>query len=154
MAFVVQCQTSDGAYDPTIISDVSNEDLDPLEDLSQTSLACNINELHTGIKAHLLQAGQLLQALEENDPADSTVQAALHHLLWNLFTEEQDTDLETAYFDYIPVQFLIGYCTAPNGKIKEPVSITPVLSQIQWMLRMVYFTHAIRTKDEFQSVNQ
>lgn len=130
IAFLIQCQDGRGAYNPL-------------------HGATDDNYTTDSIRKDIAQVAKLETELSVHSPLSDVIQTVLHQLLYDMFTGELETDLEVAYFDYIPVQFLIARCTEANGKIKEPSQIAPIMASLLWGLKMVNLTNGLRMKNQY-----
>jgi hypothetical protein len=92
------------------------------------------------------KALQLLKSFTEwrksDDNGEKTAVAfkAIQDLFWALFTTNYKKSIESEFSDPT-YQFLLSYFLKSNGQVMHAGNITPILSKMQYVMRMTYFAH-------------
>lgn len=93
------------------------------------------------LKPDQLELAKLLNNLLLGEEGSEQVQGAIHSLLWSLFATQNDTNTRDEFSDPV-IQFFIGLCLTKDANIHEAGSITPLVSSLQYSMRLAYFWQA------------
>jgi hypothetical protein len=87
----------------------------------------------------LLERFSIWRRDQEDAEKSSKAFEAIHDLFWSLFATNYNKSSETDFNDP-SYQFLLSYLLNSNGQVMHPGNITPILSKMQYVMRMTYFT--------------